>query len=136
MIVDYNYKPQAQYIKNTSSSFTITADKGNKGFIYVKGIDDLGDVLPFVNFYGPDGSLVGITLGLPSGSINDCYLAQFKIDDSLNSRFTDINFPAQVGAGGEQDSIFLPIKFHSMIFTVDVSGSGEYIEMPLLITLY
>jgi hypothetical protein len=136
MIVDYNYRPQAQYIGNTAASFTITA-KGNKGFIYIRGTDDIGDVYPLVNFYSADGSLTGITLGNPSGSILDLYLAQFKIDTASDSRLADINFPGLVGgAGSETDSIFLPIKFHSMIFNVDVSGTGDYTEKPLLITLY
>jgi hypothetical protein len=137
MIIDYNYKPNFNQIGNTASTFTVTAGKKNRGFIYSAGSDDIGPVYPFVNFFNASGSLIGLTLTSPSGSFNDLYLSQFKIDDNSNMRATDINFPYGANsASSELLSLFYPIKYHSMIFNVDVSGTGEWTTKPLIVELY
>lgn len=133
MIVDYNYKYLIE-TPGTTGSYTIT-HKNNKGLIYYPGLDDAGNIWPVVNFYTTDGSIVGITLGAPSGSFADLYVSQFKPDDVGGVRLSDINFPITTPSASN-NPIFLPIQYQSLVFNPDVSGTGTLTKNPTIITLY
>jgi len=133
MIIDYNYKCLVETPGNTAP-YTIT-HKNNKGFIYYPGEDDNGLMWPVVNFYTADGGLVGITLDAPSGSFNDLYWAQFKLDENSTTRTTDINLPLSAPSG-VNNPLFFPIEYHSMVFNPDVSGTEELSNAPTIITVF
>jgi len=133
MIVDYNYKYLIE-TPGTTGSYTIT-HKNNKGLIYYPGLDDAGNIWPVANFYTPEGGIIGITLGVPSGSFGDLYVSQFKPDDVGGARLSDINFPLSAPPGSG-NPIFLPIQYQSLIFTTDTSSTGVITNNPTIITLY